>query len=160
MMLLSQVTVLLLALDFLVVRCSLQSLEKLLKLLSRRRRTIKLGLKRLRQMLVSRNLFNYMPWSFALNSSSFMFAWNKRVKMNVFVRAGTPLNPATPASTCRYDSSLGDNKTLHLRFLLLDLSNITLSIVMLAVTYILLIVVQGFWQKSSLTCSSRLQMAF
>ena len=158
MMLLSQVTVLLLALDFLVVRCSLQSLEKLLKLLSRRRRTIKLGLKRLRQMLVSRNLFNYMPWSFALNSSSFMFAWNKRVKMNVFVCAGSPLNSATPAGTCRYDSSLGI--TLHLRFLLLDLSNITLSIVMLAVTYILLIVVQGFWQKSSLTCSSRLQMAF
>ena len=142
MMLLSQVTVLLLALDFLVVRCSLQSLEKLLKLRSQRRRTIKLGLKRLRQMLVSRNLFNYMPWSFALNSSSFMFAWNKRVKMNVFVRAGSPLNPATPAGTCRYDSSLGI--TLHLRFLLLDLSNITLSIVMLAVTYILLIVVQGF----------------
>ena len=142
MMLLSQVTVLLLALDFLVVRCSLQSLEKLLKLRSQRRRTIKLGLKRLRQMLVSRNLFNYMPWSFALNSSSFMFAWNKRVKMNVFVCAGSPLNPATPAGTCRYDSSLGI--TLHLRFLLLDLSNITLSIVMLAVTYILLIVVQGF----------------
>ena len=158
MMLLSQVTVLLLALDFLVVRCSLQSLEKLLKLRSQRRRTIKLGLKRLRQMLVSRNLFNYMPWSFALNSSSFMFAWNKRIKMNVFVHAGSPLNPATPAGTCRYDSSLGI--TLHLRFLLLDLSNITLSIVMLAVTYILLIVVQGFWQKSSLTCSSRLQMAF
>ena len=142
MMLLSQVTVLLLALDFLVVRCSLQSLEKLLKLRSQRRRTIKLGLKRLRQMLVSRNLFNYMPWSFALNSSSFMFAWNKRVKMNVFVCAVSPLNPATPAGTCRYDSSLGI--TLHLRFLLLDLSNITLSIVMLAVTYILLIVVQGF----------------
>jgi len=55
---------------------------------------------------------------------------------------GSPLNPATPAGTCRYDSSLGI--TLHLRFLLLDLSNITLSIVMLAVTYILLIVVQGF----------------
>jgi len=158
MMLLSQVTVLLLALDFLVVRCSLQSLEKLLKLRSQRRRTIKLGLKRLRQMLVSRNLFNYMPWSFALNSSSFMFAWNKRVKMNVFVCAGSPLNPATPAGTCRYDSSLGI--TLHLRFLLLDLSNITLSIVMLAITYILPILVQGFWQKSSLTCSSRLQMAF
>ena len=62
--------------------------------------------------------------------------------MNVFLRAGSPLNPATPAGTCRYDSSLGI--TLHLRFLLLDLSNITLSIVMLAVTYILLIVVQGF----------------
>jgi hypothetical protein len=64
--------------------------------------------------------------------------------MNVFVHAGSPLNPATPAGTCRYDSSLGDNNTLHLRFLLLDSSNITLSIVMLAVTYILLILVQDF----------------
>jgi hypothetical protein len=65
MMLLTRVTVLLLALDLLVVRCSLQSLEKLLKLLSRSQRTIKLGLKRLRQMLVSGNLLNDMPWSFA-----------------------------------------------------------------------------------------------
>lgn len=114
MMLLSQVTVSLPALDLLAVQCLL--LEKLLKA-SRRQRTIKLDLKRQRQMLVSGNLANDMPWSYALSSSLHMLSWKKRVKLNIFVCTGSPLNPATPAGTCRYDSSLGDHNTLHLFYL-------------------------------------------
>lgn len=111
MMLLSQVTVSLPALDLLAVQCSLRSLEKLLKLLSPRRKTIKLDLKLQRQMSVSGNLVNDMPWSYTLGPSLHIFSWKKRVKMNIFVCTGSPLNPATPAGTCRYDSSLGDVNT-------------------------------------------------
>jgi hypothetical protein len=34
--------------------------------------------------------------------------------MNIFLLTGSPLNPSTPASTCRYDSSLGDECKVHI----------------------------------------------
>jgi hypothetical protein len=34
--------------------------------------------------------------------------------MRIFLLTGSPLNPSTPASTCRYDSSLGDECKVHI----------------------------------------------
>jgi len=96
------------------VQCSLRSLVKLLKLLRQRLKTVKLGLRHLRQMLVSANVGEWYAMVSCFELFFFLHMYKKRVNMKIFLCTGSPLNPPTPVGTCRYDSSLGDHNGLRL----------------------------------------------